>query len=537
MTVLPIISRELRGSARQTFTYSLRLFGAGALLLVCLAFAFERGLEANSGAALFGHLHLTLFCAIWLFVPFLTADCISRERREGTLGLLFLTPLSSSGIVVAKSVAQGLRAFTLWLAVLPVLAVPMLLGGVNWTEALVSMLVNFSAIALALAAGLLASSLSQSWTRVLVYAVALSLGFALVLIAVHGLLVSLLMRSLPTILARTYLRRFELFLGEGFWLAMGWGGAWPQMLRGLGPAAQMRWLLACGGAALFSTVVLLLAIALAAARVRKVWREEPPSVRALWVEQQFCKPMFFLAVFQRWMRRKLERNPIGWLEQRSWSGRLVSWSWLGLVALCGCAAAGDPTVEINWAIERVGVWFLPASMALSAAASFRRERETGVLELLLVSPLKENQLILGRLRGLWAQFLPASALLFAIWFYLAGVLRLYDADEELAGGAFLFWFSSFWCLPIIGLYFSLRCRTALGAFLAALALGLAGPSLATGVLFGLWQIWFDFPIFYGWRFLPNGWAMLAQCLLALLCWRRLYARLKQRSFQLQAAPK
>jgi len=41
-------------------------------------------------------------------VPMLAADCVSRERREGTLGLLFLTPLDARGIMLAKSMVHHL---------------------------------------------------------------------------------------------------------------------------------------------------------------------------------------------------------------------------------------------------------------------------------------------------------------------------------------------------------------------------------------------------------------------------------------------
>ncbi|HQU46125.1 MAG TPA: hypothetical protein PK867_25150, partial [Pirellulales bacterium] len=41
----------------------------------------------------------------------LTADCISSERREGTLGLLFLTDLRGHDVVLGKLVVAGLGAF------------------------------------------------------------------------------------------------------------------------------------------------------------------------------------------------------------------------------------------------------------------------------------------------------------------------------------------------------------------------------------------------------------------------------------------
>ena len=66
-------------------------------------------------------------------------------------------------------------------------------------------------------------------------------------------------------------------------------------------------------------------------------------------------------------------------------------------------------------------WLLAISMAASAAGSFRRERETGVLELLLVSPLTTRQIISGRLFGLWGQFLPSIVTLLGIWAYFARI--------------------------------------------------------------------------------------------------------------------
>src|SRR5437667_6295695 len=142
-------------------------------MLVCIIFGLNNEFKTNLGGELFVYLHATLFCAIWILVPLLTADCISRERREGTLGLLFLTRLRATDIVTAKSMAQGLRALTLWLAVAPVLTIPFLLGGVGWPQALLSVSINFSAICWALAAGLLASAWSKRWVRSLMAAVIL----------------------------------------------------------------------------------------------------------------------------------------------------------------------------------------------------------------------------------------------------------------------------------------------------------------------------------------------------------------------------
>src|ERR1041385_9088455 len=115
-TVLPIIGRELRAESRHAFTYWLRALGASVLLIIFAAMTIDaQDNAAGLGAALFGNLNTAMFVAIWVLVPLLTADCLSRERREGTLGLLFLTPLTSRGVVLAKSLIHALRAATLLL--------------------------------------------------------------------------------------------------------------------------------------------------------------------------------------------------------------------------------------------------------------------------------------------------------------------------------------------------------------------------------------------------------------------------------------
>src|SRR5262249_40990849 len=91
-------------------------------------------------------------------------------------------------------------------------------------------------------------------------------------------------------------------------------------------SAQFLWMLCLLSG--YSVLGLLLAILISGRRTQRVWQERPPSRARLWWQETFCTPMFWLSFFQRWMRRKLERNPVGWLEQRRWTGRLVTWGWL-----------------------------------------------------------------------------------------------------------------------------------------------------------------------------------------------------------------
>src|SRR5437867_6818516 len=96
MTFLPIVERELRVAARQPSTSLLRFLVALAGIILCLGLwgaRHSRSTSADIGGTLFIALSVLLFLWCALAGVFLTADSLSSEKREGTLGLLFLTDL------------------------------------------------------------------------------------------------------------------------------------------------------------------------------------------------------------------------------------------------------------------------------------------------------------------------------------------------------------------------------------------------------------------------------------------------------------
>lgn len=520
MTVLPVISREMRVAARHPFTFYLRVLGVLALLLVCLLFGLENGFSHNLGSRLFASLRFAFFGALWLLVPLLTADTISRERREGTLGLLFLTRLNATDVVTAKTVAQSLRAFTLWLAVVPVLTIPFLLGGVSGAEALFSVAINFSAICWALAAGLIASAWSKQWLRALVGSCVLSIFFALgFLFLIAATLTFGIgatgMRITQTNLDFVWLTIVAMIAGPGSYLRFTMP-AFPSMIRGLVLLV------------LISLLALLLAIVLAGWRTRRVWHEQPASRLQVWWQRTFCTPMFWLSFFKRWMLRKLERNPIGWLEQRTWTGRLVTWSWFAVIISFYSAELEERSLFRHYGgIQRMLAWLLVGSLAMSAAGSFRRERESGVLELLLVSPLSEGDIISGRLRGLWSQFFPAFGILLGVWIYF---IDLFHMDRDAT--AIVFHAMTFLALPVIGLYFSLRCRNFVSAYCLTLTFGLVIPILLWSVVLSVTDL-YDAgmnSLFSGAG--ASGGAAMMELVIAGICAYELWVRLRTRSFPL-----
>ena len=102
MNVGPILYRELRRQSRQGSTYWLRVLGGGLVLMAAFWALSTALVQTSSGTltsgrptdrrGLFWGLNKIMAFLIWLLAPALTADCLDREKREGTLGLLFLTP-------------------------------------------------------------------------------------------------------------------------------------------------------------------------------------------------------------------------------------------------------------------------------------------------------------------------------------------------------------------------------------------------------------------------------------------------------------
>lgn len=533
MIVLPVIERELRVQSRQPFTYWLRVIGAGTLLLIGVYSELTRQWfpmrpGQSPGSQLFSHLTTTLFFAIWILVPLATADCISRERREETLGLLFLTPLKAWDIVVAKGLAHGLRAFAFWLAVLPVMTIPFLMGGVSWRQAALAALIDFSSICWALAAGLVASSLSKSWLRSLLAAALFSLLFSMAFATVNAFIHAL--SIIGTGQAQWHELKLDQIIIGGFILAVDLYGNWTG--NSYAPTAQTAFILRTCLVALVSGGVLILIIRLAAWNVRRNWRQRERTAREIWIEQKFCTPVIAVAFFRRWMLRKLERNPVGWLQQRAWSGRAAVWGWLAVIITVYSAALGDSYFFRGLAnLQQLMGWLLLGNMAASAVGSFRRERETGVLELLLVTPTSEAQIILGRLRGIWGQFLPAWGLLLGVWFYFL------DAFGPDFGRTESIWFFivAFFTMPVIGLYYSLRRSNFVSALLSTIIAGLLLPVVLTFLIsYGRW-------VFYGPLFAssqieqPVVFILACQVLIAMALGRRLYRDLVLRHFAFERA--
>src|ERR1700722_14044519 len=164
MTLLPIVERELRIASRRWLTFWGRVGAAGFALLIftglqVIAEASHAGFQA--GRIEFGILKWMCFgfaCSAGLF---LTADSISEEKREGTLGLLFLTDLRGYDVVLGKLISRSFQAFYGLVAAIPILGLTLLVGGVAGYEFGHSLLVICNTLVLSLCVGLFVSSVSR----------------------------------------------------------------------------------------------------------------------------------------------------------------------------------------------------------------------------------------------------------------------------------------------------------------------------------------------------------------------------------------
>lgn len=485
----PVIQRELLEQCRNPALFRLRLIsGAGAIgaLLWGITVWAEMKRSGNfvfgpwgalfsEGGFVFGRVQMVLTLLILALAPTLTADAIARERRESTLNLLGLTPLTPFAVAVGKSAANLLRALTLWLAAVPILTVPFLMGGVGGRQVVEVMVVHGVILLVGLAAGLLASAVSTQFRRALALAFVLELvllvGVDLVhMVAVIGLQVVLSISvptSRPMELSQTIHLVSRVVTGE--------------VMRPLPPGFPMvsagQWLASLGG--LIGAVVLVgwLTVLTAARRIARLWKEEPVRPRTLAIQRELTRPVLFPGWIRQQQRRRLAQNPLVWIQHRSVAASLTRWGWIFIVILVWMLIATTG----GWMGGIVGQWSVPVwmaplllmgGMAFSAAGGFRAERENGTLELLLVTPLTLNQLLQSRWSSHVREFLFPVMLQLSLSIYVEGLWRRAGVDYS----RFNWWLlTSLLVLPAVGLWRGLRARNFVTAVLSTGFWGLFLP--------------------------------------------------------------
>jgi len=160
-------------------------------------------------------------------------------------------------------------------------------------------------------------------------------------------------------------------------------------------------------------VLVVVMVRLAAQGVQRTWRSDPPSVRGEAVRRWFTEVHFAQGWWQSRRAAALTANPVRWLQSRTWSARVGGWALLGL-ALALAGAVIEASRSSAEGLYFLGRTLLLGGVAFAAAASFRMERESGTLELWLVTPLPPRAIVWGRLTGLGTRFLLPSVIILCL---------------------------------------------------------------------------------------------------------------------------
>jgi hypothetical protein len=386
MIFLPIAGRELRVAARKRSTFSVRVSAALVALIIGTGFFAVSTFSWGSGAASSGYLLFSVFSWMSIAVAlssglFFTSDCLSEEKREGTLGFLFLTELRGYDVVAGKLFATSLRAAYGLLAAFPIIAVTLLMGGVTGGQFMRVSLALVNAMFVSLAAALFISAISRDAQKALMGA---------------GALLVLLVGAGPACDSALAANSGSVFVanlsvsspGYLFIIAQRAGGVpfWTALL-----VNQVE------GWIFFGVASFLLP---------RIWQEKRTDLMAHGNRSRRWK--FGGSERQRALRRKLlDTNPVLWLACRERWQMVLLWlaSVLMLVRLAGMF--GMDRESLYWKLSGLGGLFsliFYLGIASQSGRFFLEARRAGLMELILVTPLTGREIIQGHWRALVRMF-------------------------------------------------------------------------------------------------------------------------------------
>jgi ABC-type transport system involved in multi-copper enzyme maturation permease subunit len=381
---LPVASREARIASRRLFSYAIRSIIAAAFALVAFRRMYAPNVDA-AGPPLLRTLGWMGFFYATLGGAFKTFDSLSREKREGTLGLLLLTDLKPFQILSGKLLAASALAVFGLLAFLPILSIPMIIGGVLFEQVVRLAVSLITALLLAMSWGLYVSANARNYVASLAGAAALIIVFAFVPLdaALHlnpaskpfllETFVCLFTPTLPFALAFTVNPELTQFF-------------WPSVLCNL--ALALAWI--CAG-------VMILPGRCHEAPAKSKLLE---AIRNRFHQLRFGAPSQRTALRQQ----RFQINPVFWLANRD---RVSS---LGLSAVCVVTlmtARFFHVSELGLLIASLAILF---RMAYASSHSISQDQKNGALELLLSTTLSIGEIVNGFNRAMLRRFLLPAAL-------------------------------------------------------------------------------------------------------------------------------
>ena len=364
----------------------------------------------------------------------LTADTLSEEKRNGTLGLLFLTNLRGLDVVLGKMSASSLQAVFGLMAVAPVMMVPLLMGGVDPAEVGRIVGVLFAALFMSLSVGMACSAHFKSSKA------AIGVTFLVILILNFGLpIISIVLNAYNYINSSEseFLACFS--SGAMFWFAFSdnFPGNSHFFYQSLTTALSVG----------------LVSLGFSVWWTPRAWQDREAKPGAI------AKLRPADAMSRR--TKLLNDNPAYWLGAR--------WRWRPLLVWAALFAG---FMLWLWGYMEEGRWWLDEEVHLTTlwctfacfkcwivsavCDRFREDRQQSSLELLLATPLNFSDFSLGQARRLLWQFgLPLGLVLATVPFMMFGS----DGDTwpyYFVGLAILM--ADIWAMHFVGMQLSLTSR-------------------------------------------------------------------------------
>jgi ABC-type transport system involved in multi-copper enzyme maturation permease subunit len=477
MVLLPVVERELRVTARGRAMYRVRFWAVMAMAAIFGWNMITVGRHLNIAQA--GQ-EVLIVLTLWAFVFSLiigviaTSDSVSREKREGTLGLLFLTDLKGYDVICGKLAANSVNALYGLVALLPILGIPLLMGGVTLGQFCKLSLVLVTTMVLSLAVGIVVSTYSRQERKAMVITILVLLGLTFFL---PYLVVALIESRAPFSVAP--------WLGMMFSPAY---GAFQTLAGAFAPPANTYWF-----SVIWQWLVAAALIARASAHVAHSWEESGVARKR---SRRLFKFRFPRRRGGALERKRLEKNPFLWLALRDEAGRGRVWFfvlslfaiWLAGVRSYGLKFMVDPellmiiTVVIHWPLR---VW-----IASEASRRFVEERSNNTFEFLLTTPLRERQIIGGQWLSIWHQFAgPVAGVLAWEGFMVLSLhrQRVEWGSAEIVSPLLAMFFLVFDAVALgwVGLWLGLICRGRTKAILGSLAVVVMVPWVLGLVYFAL----------------------------------------------------
>ena len=362
------------------------------------------------GSALLAFVGVCCFIFAAVAGIFYTADAISREREEGTLGLLFLTPLRGWDIALGKLTSCSIGVFYGLVAIQPILAVSILLGGVTAGEYTRTCLAFIITAFASLSGGLFCSTCGRSIQISTILAVVLTIACS-GLFPFVGVLIEIVGTALGSTVANV--QRFS----DLFYLLTPARALLQASDIEYNPHVHQYWV-----SILYTLLLGIGALAVASRRMTWIWQEgvdlRAPSSRQRWASQ---------VAASNTSRRILDQNPILWLVNR-----LKVWRWIPstvalVLTLCvACeldahywpyrfVSGGEGLRVLGKAGRFVACFLFQTWIAYEAGRQLLADRRSGAIELQLATPLTNSQLARGHLKALWQSIRwPALLALLAI---------------------------------------------------------------------------------------------------------------------------